>query len=112
MPPRIDIMKCDGCMNQNEALCVQICPGDLMYLGKDKKAKCRKNRDCWDCMSCIKVCPKEAIELKLPYQLGYHGAKLIPKVGQDKITWIVVDINGKVERFTLKTRNKGESDDK
>ncbi|MDQ0286553.1 adenylylsulfate reductase subunit B [Desulfofundulus luciae] len=56
-------------------------------------------------MSCVKACPNGAIETRLPYQLGYYPAKLIPLVGSNKISWTVVDIHGKVERFTFKNRN-------
>ncbi|MEW6264249.1 MAG: 4Fe-4S binding protein [Thermodesulfobacteriota bacterium] len=104
MPPKVDIEKCDGCKAQAEPLCEQICPGDLMTLGPDRKAFCRSLRDCWDCMSCTKVCPVGAIETRIPYQLGYFGAKLTPMVGANSITWTAVDINGKVERFRYKTR--------
>ena len=106
MPPKINIQKCDGCLGIAEPLCMRICPGDLLFVDDTGKAGCRKTRDCWDCMSCVKICPQEAISLKLPYQLGYYPAQLIPKVGADHITWICVDLHGKVERFTMRTRNK------
>lgn len=106
MPPRVKTEKCDGCRAQKETLCVLICPGDLMVLDPASgKAYCRSERDCWDCMSCVKSCPHGAIETRLPYQLGYYPAKLIPLVGSNKISWTVMDIHGNVERFTFKTRN-------
>jgi adenylylsulfate reductase subunit B len=36
--------------------------------------------------------------------LGYHVAKLIPLMGTDTITWTLIDINGKVERFHYTNR--------
>jgi adenylylsulfate reductase, subunit B len=104
MPPRIDLTKCDGCKAQDEPLCEQVCPGDLMTLGENNQAMCRETSDCWDCMSCTKVCPVGAIETRVPYQIGYHGAKLIPMVGTNSITWTSIDINENVERFRFKTR--------
>lgn len=107
MPVYVVKDKCDGCKGKEEPLCEQICIGDLMTLSPDTgKAYCRALRDCWDCMSCTKICPKGAIEQRIPYQLGYHGAKLIPMMGTDSITWTCVDIDGKVERFSFRTRNK------
>ncbi|ACA59309.1 4Fe-4S ferredoxin, iron-sulfur binding domain protein [Candidatus Desulforudis audaxviator MP104C] len=107
MPPRVDNVKCDGCRNEREALCELICPGNLMALDTEtNKGYCRSPRDCWDCMSCTKICPKGAIETRIPYQLGYYSAKLVPFTGTGKMTWTVVDIDGKVERFTFRTRNK------
>lgn len=105
MPPRVEWEKCDGCKAQNEPLCEQVCPGDLMTLNKLGKAYCRSTRDCWDCMSCTKVCPVAAIETRIPYQLGYHGAKLTPMMGTNTITWTSVDIHGNVERFRYKNRS-------
>lgn len=107
MPPKVDTTKCDGCRGEKEALCEAICPGNIMALDDEtNKAYCRAMRDCWDCMSCTKICPKGAIETRIPYQLGYYPAKLVPFSGTGKITWTAVDIKGKVERFTLRTRNK------
>lgn len=77
-----------------------------MVLGEDNKAYCRPLRDCWDCMSCVKICPMNAIETRIPFQLGYHGAKLTPLVGKDFITWICRDINGVEERFKCRNRNE------
>ncbi|MEW5899581.1 MAG: 4Fe-4S dicluster domain-containing protein [Bacillota bacterium] len=106
MPPRISLQKCDGCKGEKEALCVAICPGDLMVLNEDTgKAYCRSTRDCWDCMSCVKACPQSAIETRLPYQLGYYPAKLIPLMGSKRVTWTCIDINNKIERFTYQNRN-------
>jgi len=45
-----------------------------------------------------------AIETRIPYQLGYHGAKLTPYMGKNSITWICKDIYGKEERFNYKNR--------
>lgn len=109
MPPKIDFEKCDGCKAQDEPLCEQVCPGNLMALNQTtKKAYCRTLRDCWDCMSCTKICPVGAIESRVPYQIGYHGAKLIPMMGTNTITWTCVDIHGKIERFRFKNRVESE----
>ena len=112
MPPMVDKKKCNGCRGKEEPLCVNICPGDLMTIGKDEKAFCRPMRDCWDCMCCTKICPMKAIETRIPYQLGYHGAKLTPFVGKNTITWICTDIYGNEERFKYNTRNTRCSGDK
>jgi adenylylsulfate reductase subunit B len=47
-----------------------------------------------------------AIETRIPYQLGYHVAKLIPLMGTNTITWTCIDINGKVERFRYVNRGR------
>jgi len=58
------------------------------------KAYCRAANECWDCMSCVKVCPSGAIETRMPYQLGYFKASLRPVMGHNKITWKCRDIYG------------------
>lgn len=101
MPPVIQKSKCNGCSN-----CEEICPGDLMVLDEaTKTASCRAARDCWDCMACVKACAAGAIETRLPYQLGYYPAKLVPRVGEKEIEWTCVDIHGQVEKFVVPTRN-------
>jgi len=100
MPPVVVASKCTGC-----GACENICPGDLMAVEKGK-ACCRTKRDCWDCMSCVKACPAQAIEIRIPYQLGYYPAKLVPEVKEKSIIWTCTDIYGKVEQFHVKTRNE------
>ena len=102
MPPKVLVDKCNGCGSCNE-----VCPGDLMTL-INCKAVCRDLRDCWDCMACTKACPRGAIETRIPYQIGYHPAKLIPTMSDKSIDWTCVDIHGKVERFIVKTHNDGD----
>lgn len=101
MPPKVILNKCTGCRT-----CETICPGDLMVVGTDQKAYCRDLRDCWDCMACTKSCPVGAIETRVPYQLGYHQAKLIPKMEKNQVIWTCVDINGKEDTFIVKNNNK------
>ncbi|WP_378953611.1 4Fe-4S binding protein [Pelosinus sp. sgz500959] len=99
MPPIIKTPKCTGC-----GACENICPGDLMVV-EEGKALCRSRRDCWDCMSCVKVCPAQALEIRIPYQLGYYPAKLVPEMQGKEIIWTVTDLDGKEEKFTVKVRN-------
>lgn len=105
MTVKIDKKKCNGCKQLDAPQCEKLCPGDLMALDlKSKKAFIRSEEDCWDCMVCVKACPMLAIETKLPYTLAYYGASLKPKVGKDKITWTLKNIDGTVETFEIKTR--------
>lgn len=107
MPPRVQPNKCNGCEDLPESRCEAICPGDLMAVDPATgKAFCRSARDCWDCMSCTKACPRAAIETRVPYQLGYHKATLRPILGKDKITWKCVDIHGQETSYAYANRIK------
>ncbi|MBP3730897.1 MAG: 4Fe-4S binding protein [Mailhella sp.] len=100
MPPKVDTNKCNGCNGRAESCCEQVCPGDLMLVSAQTgKAICRNPRECWDCMSCVKACPRGALETKMPYQLGYFKATLRPYVGKNFITWKCRDINGNEQTF-------------
>lgn len=111
MPPRVLQHKCNGCADRSESRCEEVCPGDLMVVDEATgKAHCRSTRDCWDCMSCAKVCPCAAIETRIPYQLGYHKATLRPIMGRDRITWKCVDINGKESTFAYANRIRRPGD--
>ena len=110
MPPIVNIRKCTGCNGAPESRCENVCPGDLMVRSEDGKAYCRKSRDCWDCMCCAKVCPVGAISIRAPYELGYRGASLTPKILGNEIEWTCVDIYGKKEVYRMERihKNKGE----
>lgn len=104
MSVKVDIKKCNGCQQLKEPRCVQYCPGDLMALGGDNKAYIREAHDCWDCMVCVKLCPRQAIETRLPYQLANYKATLQPKVYKTKIVWALTNTKGEKEEFVVKTK--------
>lgn len=106
MPPKIDRELCNGCPDRAEPRCAEICPGDLLLRGEDGRAACRCDRDCWDCMSCVKACPRNAISTVLPFQIGPYGASLKAVAGKDRIVWKCVDVNGRETRYEFKTRNR------
>jgi adenylylsulfate reductase subunit B len=78
---KVDLKKCNGCKQLDSPQCKKLCPGDLMQLNPDtKKAYINVEKDCWDCMVCVKACPMRAIETRLPYQVGGFGASLKPRI--------------------------------
>lgn len=96
----VDPGKCTGCGD-----CVEVCPGDLMTVDPDTgKSSLRRSRDCWGCMSCVKACPRGALERRLPFLLAGYGAGLRAEVRGDRIRWTCRDPAGRIEEFTIKTR--------
>ncbi len=105
----VDIKRCNACKHLDEPQCVKICPGDLMIIDPETgKSKIREERDCWDCMACVKACPMRALETRLPYPLAYYKSRLSPRVREDSITWTLQDIEGKKETFKRPRRLKTE----
>ena len=104
MSVKIDYNACNCCVGEDEPYCVKYCPGNLLAINeKTGKPYIRNERDCWDCMVCVKACPFNAIETRLPYQLASYSASLKPEVSKGKIIWRLKDVEGKVETYELKT---------
>lgn len=89
----IDRDACRGCGN-----CVEVCPGDLLFLAEGK-ALLREPGRCWLCLSCAKVCPEEAIRGRLPFVLADSGASLWPRRTPAGFTWICERADGSREVF-------------
>ncbi len=105
MTVKVDLKRCNGCRQLDEPQCRKLCPGDLMQISSvNGKAYINGERDCWDCMVCVKACPMMAVQTKLPYSIAYFGASLRPKAKKDMIEWTLEDGTGKVETFHIKTR--------
>lgn len=101
----IDRSICNGCGSMTEPRCAEVCPGDLLYRDTDNKCSVRDHRDCWDCASCIKECPRQAIEIRLPVQVGGRGSALKAKSFKDRIVWSLTKPDGSVEMFDIVTKN-------
>lgn len=65
----IDREKCIGCTQ-----CANVCPGNLIRMDAENKATIPYPEDCWDCMSCMKACPKKALSFRLAPEFGGKGS--------------------------------------
>ncbi len=100
---------CNGCGKLKETLCERICPGDLLFRNKLHKAEIRSQADCWTCGACVKACPVQAIDLKLPSQIIKSSTSLKIKCEKQHTIWEIVNGNGVKEEFVIPARNeKGE----
>ncbi len=109
MPTFVISEKCDGCKGQDKTACMYICPHDLMYLDKDKmKALNQEPEQCWECYSCVKICPQQAIEARPYADFVPMGGTSIPLRSSDSIMWTIKFRDGKLKRFKFPIRTTPE----
>lgn len=86
----IDYRLCNGCPGRPEACCEEICPGDL-FRRENGKATLREPAECWDCCACVKVCPRAALSITLPFQISEAQHRLIARLRKSHIIWKLID---------------------
>jgi adenylylsulfate reductase subunit B len=92
-----------------------ICPHDLMLLDKDgsltghaMKAFNQEPEQCWECYSCVKICPQQAIENRSYADVVPLGGSVQPLRGTDSIMWTIKFRNGTIKRFKFPIRTTAE----
>ncbi|MDH5510646.1 MAG: adenylyl-sulfate reductase subunit beta [Nitrospinota bacterium] len=109
MPTFVIDSKCDGCKGQDKTACMYICPNDLMYLDKDRmKALNQETEQCWECYSCVKICPQQAIEARPYADFVPMGGTSIPIRSSDSIMWTIKFRDGQTKRFKFPIRTTPE----
>ncbi|MEO5350614.1 MAG: adenylyl-sulfate reductase subunit beta [Magnetococcus sp. YQC-3] len=109
MPSCVIAAKCDGCKGQDKTACMYICPNNLMKLDKERmKAFNQEPEQCWECYSCVKICPQQAIEVRAYADIVPMGGAVIPLRGSDSIMWTIRFRNGNVKRFKFPIRTTAE----
>jgi len=109
MPSFVITEKCDGCKAQDRTACQYICPNDLMVLDiNSNKAYNRAVDMCWECYSCVKICPTQAIEIRGYADFMPLGAVVQPLRSSDTILWSVKFRNQTLKRFKFPIRTKPE----
>jgi adenylylsulfate reductase subunit B len=90
MPSYVIPDKCDGCKALDKTACQYICPNDLMVLNKDlMKAYNQDPQMCWECYSCVKICPNQAIEVRGYQDFVPMGASVTAMRSSEDIMWTV-----------------------
>jgi adenylylsulfate reductase subunit B len=115
MPTFVRTEKCDGCKGQDKTACMYICPHNLMKLDKDgsetghaMKAFNQEPEQCWECYSCVKICPQGAIEARHYADIVPLGGSVQPMRGSDSIMWTIKFRNGTLKRFKFPIRTTAE----
>jgi adenylylsulfate reductase subunit B len=80
-----------------------------MVLDKDQmKAFNQAPEMCWECYSCVKICPVQAIEVRGYADFVPLGANVTPMRSTDAIMWTVKFRNGTLKRFKFPIRTTPE----
>jgi len=100
----IDRKLCNGCPGRSEGCCEEVCPGDLFYRVAGQ-ACLREAGDCWDCCSCVKACPREALSVELPFQISEARLRLSARQRGGHIQWKMHNHEGEtVAEFEIQNR--------
>ena len=102
----VDEEACNRCGTAEEPMCVRDCPGDLMFIKDNDKAAITTNRDCWDCAACVKVCPSQAISMRLPTSLVVRGVTLRGRALRHKTTWSLTLRDGESRNYETPSTGK------
>jgi adenylylsulfate reductase subunit B len=97
MPTFVYMTRCDGCGH-----CVDICPSDIMHIDPTyRRAYNIEPSMCWECYSCVKACPQNAIDVR-----GYadfaplgHSVRVIRDEDKGTIAWKIKYRNGTEKNF-------------
>ena len=102
MPTFVYMTSCDGCGH-----CVDICPSDIMHIDKTyRRAYNIEPNMCWECYSCVKACPQNAIDAR-----GYadfaplgHSVRVLREPEKGTISWRLKFRNGEEKNFVSPIR--------
>ena len=97
MPTFVYMTRCDGCGH-----CVDICPSDIMHIDETiRRAVNIEPNFCWECYSCVKACPQNAIDVR-----GYadfaplgHSVRVLREEEKGTISWKIKFRNGHEKNF-------------
>ena len=109
MPTFVYMTRCDGCGH-----CVDICPSDIMHIDTvTRRAYNIEPNMCWECYSCVKACPHQAIDVRGYADFAPLGHSVRVKRDEEKgvIAWRIKFRNGKKDMDLLApiTTSPGEA---
>ena len=102
MPTFVYMARCDGCGE-----CVDICPSDIMHIDKTyRRAYNIEPNFCWECYSCVKACPQNAIDVR-----GYadfaplgHSVRVLRDEEEGTVAWKIKYRDGREKDFKFPIR--------
>ncbi len=102
MPTFVYMSHCDGCGH-----CVDICPSDIMHIDTTyRRAFNIEPNMCWECYSCVKACPQNAIDVRGYADFAPLGHSVRVRREEDKgtVSWKVKFRNGEEKNFVSPIR--------
>ena len=99
MPTFVYMTRCDGC-----GQCVDICPSDIMHIDKTlRRAYNIEPNMCWECYSCVKACPHQAIDVRGYADFAPLGSsvRVIRDEEKGTIAWRIKFRNGQKDMELL-----------
>ena len=102
MPTFVYMTRSDGCGH-----CVDICQSDIMHIDPEyRRAYNIEPNFCWECYSCVKACPQNAIDVR-----GYadfaplgHSVRVLREEDKGTVSWKVKFRNGEEKNFVSPIR--------
>ena len=102
MPTFVYMTRCDGCGH-----CVDICPSDIMHIDTTyRRAYNIEPNMCWECYSCVKACPQNAIDCR-----GYadfapmgHSVRVLREEAKGTVSWKLKFRDGREKNFVSPIR--------
>lgn len=103
MSIQINDAKCRGC-----GLCMEVCPGNLIWRNAADKAYIKRPEDCWGCTSCLKECRFDAIRFFLGADIGGRGSRMHVEQRGALCDWIIERPNEPPVIITVDRRNANQ----
>jgi len=72
------------------------------------KAYNQEPEQCWECYSCVKICPQGAIAVRAYSDIVPLGGSVQPLMSSDSIMWTIEFRNGNLQRFKFPIRTTPE----
>jgi len=72
------------------------------------KAYNQEPDQCWECFSCVKICPTQAIEVRGYSDFVPLGSSIMPMMGTEDVMWTCKFRNGLIKRFKFPIRTTPE----
>jgi adenylylsulfate reductase subunit B len=72
------------------------------------KAYNQEPDQCWECFSCVKICPTQAIEVRGYSDFVPMGSSIMPLMSTEDVVWTCKFRNGLIKRFKFPIRTTAE----